>query len=788
MRPLTRKLFRDLWRLRAQSAAVVALLAIGIGMLVSSLGMKTSLGESRDAYYRDMRLSDLQMHLVRAPMRLTERIAEIPGVQSLDARVAAPALLSLPGIDEQITAKLLSLDFPDKIPVNQPWLVQGRWPEPGLGSQEIVVNQAFMEAHGLMPGDTLAATIRGGRETLKIVGSANSPEFVFVSPPGQMFPQPDRYALIWMLRPALEQAADLDGAFNDLVLRIAPNADLERIKAELMRLLGRYGAQTAQGRDRIPSARFLDQELDQLATMAKLIPPAFLAVAAFLLNVALTRLVEAERANIGLLKAFGFQPSEVALGYLGMSLVLVLIGLALGALLAQYLGEMMAALYLKVYRLPSLPFKTTWDAWAIGILVAALAGLAGSINAVRRVLKLSAAAALMPAPPPAFQHGGRIFENLTLQFDALTRVVLRRILGFPRRSLTTVAGVVCALSLLILARQFPVAIEQLLEVSFDDARRQDLSLTLIEAGGTDTWQALRRLPGAIQVEPFRNVPALFRLDNREADEAIVGLSVNAQLERLVDFNGDPVAVRDDGLIITKGLSRQLGAQVGDRIEVQITTGRQVHLVLPVLAVVTVSAGNNAYLSLDQLNQVLQEPGRIGGAHVRIDPAALPAFHQAVRDMPSVAGVSDLKRARASLARTFDEGAGVMTGIFVTFAVLMSVGIAFATSSVTLAEQRRDLATLQVLGFTRREVSYVLLAEIGVLTLISLPIGVAFGHWFAMVFLEAMATDLFTFPMRFEPAAYASSAAIVLAAIIGASLLVRRDVDRINLVESLKSRE
>ncbi|WP_170113396.1 ABC transporter permease [Ahniella affigens] len=788
MRPLTRKLFRDLWRLRAQSAAVVALLAIGIGMLVSSLGMKTSLGESRDAYYRDDRLSDLQLQLVRAPMRLTERIASLPGVQAIDARVAAPALLGLPGIDEQITAKLLSLDVPDKTPVNQPWLVQGRWPEPLLGSQEIVVNQAFMEAHGLQPGDTLAATIRGGRETFKIVGMANSPEFVFVSPPGQMFPQPDRYALIWMLRPALEQAADLDGAFNDLVLRLSPNADVAAIKASLQSLLGRYGAQTAQGRDRIPSARFLDQELDQLATMAKLIPPAFLAVAAFLLNVALTRLVEAERANIGLLKAFGFLPGEVALNYLGMSLVLVILGMVLGAALAQYLGEMMAALYLKVYRLPSLPFETTWDAWLIAVAVASLAGLAGSINAVRRVLKLSAAAALMPAPPPAFQHGSRLFERLTRQFDALTRVVLRRILGFPRRSLTTIAGVVCALSLLILARQFPIAIQQLLEVSFDHARRQDLSLTLIEAGGTDTLQALRRLPGTIQIEPFRNVPALFRYRTQSADEAIVGLMPDAELERLVDFNGLPQRVRDDGLIITQGLARQLGAGVGDRIDVKITTGRQVDLQLPVLAVVTVSAGNNAYVSLSQLGEVLQEPGRIGGAHVRIDPAELPAFHQAVREMPIVAGVSDLKRARASLARTFEEGAGVMTGIFVTFAVLMSVGIAFATSSVTLAEQRRDLATLQVLGFSRREVSYVLLAEIGVLTLLSLPLGVLIGHWFAMAFLKAMATDLFTFPMRFEPAAYAASAAIVLAAIIGASLLVRREIDRINLVESLKSRE
>jgi len=788
MRPLTRKMFRDLWRLRAQSAAVVLLLAIGIGLLVASLGMQYSLRDARDRYYDAERLSDLQVHLVRAPLRLREHIEALPGVQAVDARVAVPALLELPKVPEQITARVLSIDVPDTTPVNRPWLVRGRWPAEGAGTREIVLNEAFADAHGLIPGDSLGATIRGGRETLRIVGIANSPEFVFVSPPGQLFPQPDRYALIWMPRKALEQAADLSGAFNDLVIRVAAGSELAPLKRSLDDLLARYGAQPAQGRDRIPSARFLDQELDQLGTMAGLIPPAFLAVAAFLLNVALTRLVEAERSSIGLLKAFGFDAWSLSLGYIGMALVLVMLGLVIGAVLAEVLGTMMSGLYLKVYRLPDLPFETTASAWLIGIITGLVAGLAGCINAIRRVLKLSAAQALMPPPPPAFQHGWRGAEWFSGRFDALTRVVLRRIIGFPRRSITTIAGVVCALSLLILARQMPQAIDQLLQITFDRARRQDFSLTLIEAQSGTDWHALRRLPGVIEAQPFRQVPTVFRANGREASEALVGLATPGRLERLVDYTGEPVGIRDDGLVLTRGLANQLGVSVGDHVVIEVTQGQRVEVTLPVLSIVRVTVGNNAYVDLGYLGRLLREPSRIGGVHVRIDPAARTQFHEAVKQSPAIAGVSDLPRARASLQRTFSEGVGVMTGIFVSFAVLMAIGIAFATSSVTLAEQRRDLATLMVLGFSRREVSRVLLAEIGILTLIALPIGVLLGHWFAMRFMAAMATDLFTFPAQFVPSSYAGAAAIVLAAIFGAALLVRRDVDSINLVESLKSRE
>lgn len=786
--PLLKKLGRDLSRQRAQALSVLVLLTLGVGLLVSSLGTRDSLGKARDDYYREQRMADLQFGLVRAPNALLRQVRALPGVQAAEARVGAFGLLALPGVDEPLSARLLSLDAPERLSVNRPWRVHGRWPEQAAGVPEAAVNEAFAEARGLRLGAELEITVRGSRERLRVVGIVNSPEFVFISPPGELLPQPERFAVIWMPRRALEQAAGLQGAFNELLLRLAPGAHPQQVGRAVESLLSGYGVRPGADRTRIPSARFLDQELDQLATMASVLPPAFLAVAVFLLNITLTRLVEAERSTIGLMKAFGLKPLEIALGYLGFGAVIAALGVLFGLLLGAWLGHQLCELYLQYYRLPVLDYRAGFAISGGAAAVGIGAALLGSGVAVRRVLKLHPAEALAPPPPPAFKRGAGPLEWLARGFDPLTRVVLRRVLGFPRRSLTTVLGVSAALVLMVLSGQAPAAIEQLLELSFGEAKRQHVSLSLVERAGPEALKAIGQLPGVQRAEPYLAAEAVFSHAGRRVDEAVIGLMEQPRFERLIDVEGRALPMRGDGLILTASLARQLGARPGDRIHVQLTSGRQHSFTASVVAAPEVTIGSSAYMEIGALARRMGEPARISGVHLRLDPMQRAAFDRAVRATPAVVGVNDVEAAYASMDRLFDESTGVMTTLFTVFAVLMAGGIAYATSSVILAEQRRDLATLQVLGYGRREASYVLLAEIALLALCALPIGLIGGHYFARAFLRAMATDVFTFPSAFEPALYVRAAAVVLLALLAAALLVRRGVDRIALVDSLKSRE
>ena len=788
MTPLHRKLFRDLWRMKSQALAVALVLACGIGMLVMSVGMQGSLERARDRYYQHNGMADVQAQAVRAPRRLGTELAELPGVAALELRAVGQARISLPWVTEPLAAQLVSLPDDGLPRVNRPLLVAGRWPE-RQAQGEALVNEAFAQANNLTPGSHMDVVVRGQRQRLHLVGVANSPEFVFVSAPGEPFPQPARFGVLWMRQGQLERALDMHGAFNDVVLTLSDPALDAPVRQALQDRLAAYGGMEPFGRDRMVSARFLTEELAQLGNMAATLPPIFLAVAAFLLNVTLSRLVATERANIGLLKAFGHSNGAVARHYAGMALLLGGMGLVLGMALGHVFGEWMSSIYRAVYRLPALPFQTDAHTWLLAFGVGLAAALAGALSAVAQAVRLTPAAALAPPSPPHFGGSGQRGNTSWLgQLDPLTRIIIRRVVSAPRRSLSTLAGVALALSVLVVSQHFPAGIEKFLQVTFRVAKTQDATVTLTEAGGPMALHALARLPGVEAVEPFRAVAVSYHFNGRSVQDALVGMPAQPQLERLVQTGAEAVTLRGDGLVASRGLARQLHAQAGDVVRVEVTQGRRMQFDLKVVQVADLWVGSSGYTELTTLGRLLQEPGRISGAHLRLQPDRTDAFNAAVAERPALAGLSHVRQAEASMRQTFSQGSGFMSTLFLTFAGMMAAGVAYATASVTLAEQQRDLATLQVLGYTRWQVSYVMLGELALLTLLALPLGLWVGYGFALWLMGTMSNELFTFPMVVDPAAYARSALFVLATVAVCAAWVRRQVDKVDLVASLKSRE
>jgi putative ABC transport system permease protein len=448
----------------------------------------------------------------------------------------------------------------------------------------------------------------------------------------------------------------------------------------------------------------------------------------------------------------------------------------------------MAKIYGKVYRLPNLAFDAELHVYVRAIAVSLFAALLGAAQAVLRAARLPPAAALAPPAPVSFGRLGQGIENAARNLDGKTRMVARRIARFPRRSATTVLGIMLALSLLITSQHFPISMNHIVDVTFGVAQRMDATLTFAETADDRILADVARLPGVLSVEPLRATEVILTAGSRKRRDTLMGLTEGAFMYRLLDQNMDAVAVRGDGITLSQNLANKLAVKVGDTVNVQATDGHRASADLTVVAVVKPYLAGAAYMQLDALSRALREPGRVSAAYVLMDRRARAALNSEVKELPMIAGVSFLDNASASMRKMFNEGSGFFAYMFVVFSCLMAGGVAYSAARVTFAEQERDLATLRVLGFSRREVSYVLLAEIGALLLVALPAGAVLGTLLSRWLMTQFQTELFTFPYITRAAAYGQSALFVVAAVVGAALAVRRGVDRLDLVGVLKSRE
>ncbi|MFT3928313.1 MAG: ABC transporter permease [Myxococcales bacterium] len=295
MKALTTKLFRDIWLMRGAVFTIALVVASGVAAFVTLRGTWLSIIRARDHYYSAERLGDVFAQLERAPLTLSEDIQALPDVARVYTRVSGFARVPLEGLDEPAQAQIVSVPEDGKPPINGLRLISGRLPSPDRDDEAVLV-EMFANTHKVHPGQVLKVIIEGRERMLRVVGIGMSPEFVLSVPNGAQAPAPERFAVLWMTRKAVEAAYDMRGAFNSVVIKLAPAANPDATIQRLDTMLDRYGSLGAYGRERQLSNYFLTQDMANLAVMATMAPIIFLGVAAFLLNVVLSRLIELESA------------------------------------------------------------------------------------------------------------------------------------------------------------------------------------------------------------------------------------------------------------------------------------------------------------------------------------------------------------------------------------------------------------------------------------------------------------------------------------------------------------
>lgn len=784
---LDRKIVRDLRRLKGQAVAVALVMACGLAMMTMARSLINSLESTRQEYYQANRFAEVFAYVKRAPNSIAQRVAQLPGVAAVQSGVSIQVTLDLPDLDEPASGLVRSLPDHGEPELNRLFLRTGRWLRPGA-THEVLVGEAFAQANHLLPGASIAMSIYGRRQILHIVGIVLSPEFIFESRPGVALPDNRTYGIFWMPYEEVSRAADLYGGFNFLSLTLAPGSSERAVIAALDPLLQPYGGRGAFGRADHPSHIRVSDEIRVLQTLSVGFPLVFLSVAAFMTNAVLTRLLNLQREQIAILKAFGFSNNQIIIHYLKFACVMVSAGTVLGTVGGIFLGTQLVVMYQMFFRFPHLSFHFDPAALLWASLVGILAATVGVFGAVRRAARLSPAEAMRPEAPASYRPAWIERTGIAHLFSHTFRIAVRNLERRPLQAFFTVAGLALATGILVVPNCFRDGIQQVLGFQWDILDREDMSLGLVEPAGRNVVSLFQQLPGAAVVEPFRTAPVRLHFGHRSRQLVIRGLPVGGLHTRVVDKSVHEIQLPARGLVISGKLADALGARVGDELTVEVLEGRRQVRTLPLMGLAEDFAGIAAYMDLQGLNQFLEEGDLISGASMTIDHSRRAEFLHAMKSVPRVGWVAIKESLRENFRKTTAASINLIQGIYLIFAVVVAFGVVYNNAKISLAERARELATLRVIGFSQREVGGVLVTELVILSLLAVPLGLLLGTGFATAIIGLVNTETVRLPLILTRSNYAFAASVVTVASTLSALLVLRNLKQLNLVSALKAPE
>lgn len=778
---LLKNLWREILSFKAQVFSIGIVVGIGIGVYFGFSTTYESLLESRDRFYQSAKLPDLFTRVSKAPNYLLSQIRGIEGTEQVEGRIEQDALISLPKMTEPGVGHFIS------IPAGQPelsqlFLVKGRLPNPN----EILVSEGFFNAQTLKLGDSLFATLNGKQKEFSISGVAVSPEHIIAIQPGSPMPDDLHFAVIWIHQSVLESTLDMRASFNSLALTVKPNSSIERIKTEIDDLLSRYGGTNTYSRDKQISAVYVREELKQLSVQAQSIPIIFFLVAAFILNIVISRLVRTQRTQIATLKAVGHRNITISQYYFTLSFLIVLIGALFGILLGVWIGKNMVELYGYYYHFPILVYKFSFSRLFISILFGFGTAFIGTYSSLKKVFRLQPAEAMRPPAPISYANSWLENRGIFQFLKPQMRMVIRGIATSPFRSIMVGLGVSFSIVLLVLGLFWGDSLETLLMGQYGFRQKETGRIQLTREMQNSVVYQIARLPGVIEAEGYRTVPVEIKFNNERETSSIIGYPPNFKLSEVMDEDFNPIPLPTSGLHIGELLANKLGVQIGDQLDLEVLSSKKPKFTLTVRQIIPSFFENNILTSRKELAQIMQTDDLVNQVLFRSFGDSTELYTK-LKEIPTVLSVTYKDSAMKVFYDTSAKFLLVFAFIFSLFAGAIAFGISYNNLRVTLSERDWEVSTLMILGFKNSEVFKILISEVFTLVIGFIPLGWVMGYYNAKWLLLKLSMEEFPIPFHVSQFTYFLSAIIVVGATGISFLLIFLRLKKLDLVATLKSR-
>jgi len=782
MRVLSRKAIRNLISLRAQTGATGILVMFGVASLVSTWSAYETLKSARDRYYQSHHLGDVFSEYKSVPSSLARKIRAIPGVDRASFRTSVQGLIRM---GDPAIARFISVPSGHDPEVNRLHLREGRMPL-YRSEIEVALHEGFARAYSLHPGDTLSVQIEGSQVRVRIAGIAISPEFVYALGPGIPLSDDRHFAVVWMPDAHLNRLARMTEAFNSLAVTLRDPSQVDAVKAQMDWITRDYGVRAAYGRDRLVSARLVDQEIAQQKASAIITPLVFLGITAFLIHVIFGRLLHLQRPEIATLKALGYSDSSITGHYLGMVALMIYVGAIPGIGMGMFFGGMMARSYARFFRFPVFGFELDVRSVAVGVLIAILSGFLGALLSLQEIARLRPSQAMRaPVPKPM----KRIFlRGQGHVLSMRSRMVLRNLFSRPLRLFLTVLGISTASSVIILALSWGDITDFMILTQFQKIQHEDLDVTFRNTVASGALQELRNLRGVFEAEGVRRIPVRFRIAGFSKEAVLSAWPDTLRLRKIVAPDLKEVELPPHGVLLSDAFRRRGGIRIGQEVFMDRVDPPFQRLGFRVAGFSGDVIGIGAHLRIPELESRLDEARGINGVLLRIDPHEKEALYSRLKDSPMVASITRKDSLYYGFRHTLAAMIRTGTRLITFFGLGIAFGVVYNTIRVSFSERVREIASLRVLGLEEHEAFRILVSEVGLQLLLALPLGCVLGNGLVHWMMTSVNTEDFTFPVVVGASSYLYSMALVGLAFVLSVISMRRLSKRESILDSLKMRD
>ncbi len=790
---LGRKLLRDVRRQKWQFAAVGVTIVLGVTLFGASFDSFRNLTRSYAETYNRLHFADLTVS-GGDQQSFAQAAASTDGVAATTRRNQAELPIVV-GERHKLYGRIVGMPVDDQPAVDQVKVTDGRY----LSSDHpdgVLVEQHMYDHFHLAPGDTLQVTLQSRPTEVTVLGSAVSAEYLWPARSRQeLFSTGDDFGVLFVPEDLAAQAASRVG---QTLVRYDDNANREAVDAELQRTATSLGATDAQTQQDQPSNAALSEDVQGFGEISFMFPLLFLAAAGMATFILLNRIVHSQKAQIGTLVANGLSTRQIRRHYLGFGLLVGGCGALLGSIIGLVLGNLMTGAYTSALSIPDTVTGFYPLTPLLGILFGLVMGSLAALVPARSAARIMPAQAMQGAVPTA-RSGPSLLERLIPPLRRLPirwRMSIRGIGRNPRRSLSTIIGVVLALTLILVSWGMLDTTNILVSEQFDEIQHNDAQVFLTSAVDDAAVADVAATDGVKDAESVVTTAATIRKGREQYATQLQAFEQDTSMHTFVTSSGT-VSLPDHGVLAGRSIRSTLNAQEGDDVVISFPA-LDTSVETTIAGFVDEPLGTYLYMGDSQLETLL------GQAQPAVDAAQLQnptlssvmaiydsgadadTVQSRLLDMQSVAAVVSSNAIQSLL----DQAMAlfyVFVGIMLAFGATMAFALLFNMISVNISERSVELATMRSNGLSVREINRLMTGENLLLVAMGIPAGLAVGYATSAVFLASYSSDLFDFSLHMR----ASTLALAALAIIITTLLSQwpglKALERLNIARVVRER-